>query len=167
MIYLNLIPKWALIAALVLVTALLGKSTWDNSQLQDDLATVTEENTSLKADIKESQFNASVAAATNLKKLKEASDVAKRREKIHQSELAAAKYLSDGLRVSTEEARGLFQLDGTAQSPRDKLADFGYDLLERCESRYISVAGRIEEYVSYIQELRQAWPTSQACTAKR
>lgn len=151
---------------ILLLTILLGKTVWDNNQLDEDLAAATQQVYALKSEARASQVNAAIAQANNLKQQKEASDAAKRREKKLQNELAAAKSVSDGLRVSTTEARGLFSLDGVAQTPRDKLADFGYELLERCEGRYLSVAGRIEEYVSYIQELRQAWPTSQACTAK-
>jgi hypothetical protein len=128
---------------------------------------LTDKISQLESNIKDSQFAAASARIINLKKLDEAKNAAKKREKQLRDDIDSLKSISDGLRTSVTEARIIYQLDGTAQTPRDRLADFGYELLERCESRYLSVAGRIEGYVGYIQELREAWPTTQACTAKR
>jgi hypothetical protein len=167
MAFLNLIPRTALLAAIALLTVLLAKATWDGHQDGKELLELTTKVSQLEEDIKDSQFAAAGAKIVNLKKLNEAKDAAKKREKQLLSDIADAKSVSDRLRITTGEARAIYSLDGTAQTPRDKLADLGYDLLERCEGKYLAMASRVEGYVGYIQELRQAWPTSQACTAKR
>ena len=154
----------AVIAALLLLTAKLG---WTAHTQENEIESLTVEVSALKVEAAESKTAAATALAANFMKLNEAKNAARIREKKHQDELAAAKSVSDGLRANTQEARGVFQLDGSTQTPRDKLADFGYDLLDRCENRYITVAGRTAEYVNYIQELLQAWPTKQSCTSAK
>ena len=166
MMLLNLIPRSLLLVLILALSAGLGKTLWDAHTTEAELVKVTDDLYTLRNSAKDSQVAAANAAAVNLQRLKEANDASKLREKKLQQELVDIKSASSGLRVSTAEARGVFQHNNPAQTTRDKLADLGYDILERCEVRYIAMAERAEEYAGYVEELRQAWPTEQACQAR-
>lgn len=155
---LDLIPKSVFAAGVIALSLASAMLLWNNKGLEADLATSKKEVAELRAAIAVSDANYANNSHTLTKNLLEAQNAAKKREAVLLADIKSAKSAHDSLRLSIEAAKSTYSLSRVASDTGTQPNYTGLELLETCSERYTELAAETDIYVSYIKEVRQAWP---------
>lgn len=155
---LDLIPKSAYAVVVAVLMATSCKVHWDNQGLVVDISKEKVTVAELKGAIKSADAKAATQSAELTKKVLEAQNAAKKREAVLLADAKSANSALDGLRLSIAASKSSYSLANISTYAGSELSNTSLDLLGQCSERYATLAAETDRYVSYIQEVTQAWP---------
>ena len=157
MIWLNLIPKWAIGLALAVFVAMFAGQKIKNANLTLKVAQHETTIAQLKASISEGNALANARA----QELEEAARVAEQDRARREKALAAdARRALAGLRDALSKARGDYGLRANKESIAPDLdpADTVTELFLASVGRYTDLAEKCDRHVNDIKMMQEAWP---------
>ena len=154
--FLDLVPKWLLLAALVGAGAFAGWQTYELSEARQSIVNAKDEVAVLKGAISESDRQAALQSAAYQTKVIEAQNDGKKREIALRSVADSARTESDGLRNDVANLRG--QLDGATKDAAVERATAIGTVLSQCAARHQVLAERCDRHVNDLRTLTDAWP---------
>lgn len=158
--YLDLIPKWAIAAALAVFALMFTGQNIKTRNLTLELSHANTNIAQLKASISEGNERASAQAAKFEAAARAAEQDRTKREKTLVADADSARRALAGLRESVSKANSSYGLRAgkTTIAPSLDPADTVSELLVSCSERYIGVAAEADRWVNEVTTLRQAWP---------
>lgn len=156
MLWLNLVPRWLLLAALVAAAAYAGLQTLQLADARGDLVTAERRVAELRQAIAVANAEAANKAAALQSQVVKAQNEAKKRETDLRAAAAAAGAESDGLRDDLARLRD--ELAGATDEARTDRALAIAGVLSQCAARHQDLAQRCDRHVNDVRTLMEAWP---------
>lgn len=161
--WLNLIPRWVLAAAVAALFAASLHLKLDNVNLTSEIQKEKTHVAQLKAGISESKAAAAEQARRLEGQAREAEKSAQGRERVLAADARAARSELDRLRTAVEANRSAYSLRAkpSALAPNLDVADPIPELFIQCSRRLVEVALDADQWKSDAIKLYEAWPTTQ------
>lgn len=153
---LSMIPRWALLAAVVALAAFAGVQTVRVSTAQADAAQSREQVAAMQTAIAQANTEAAQRVAAMQTQVTKAQNDAKKRETELRAAAAGAAAESDGLR--DDIARYRDTLASATDASRTERAAAVAAVLGECADRYQVLAGRADRHVNDLRMMLDAWP---------
>jgi chromosome segregation ATPase len=154
--FINLIPRWALLAALV---AALAGAAWQTVKLasaRSDLLTAERQIADMRTAIAVANTEAANKTAALQSFVTKAQNEAKKRENDLRAAAAGAQSESDSLRNDLNTLRQ--QLATASSDARAERASAIAAVLAQCSARYQMLAERCDRHVNDLRTMTEAWP---------
>lgn len=153
---LSIIPRWALLAAVVALAAFAGVQTVRVATAQADAAQAREQVATMQAAIAQANTEAAQRVAAMQTQVTKAQNDAKKRETELRAAAAGAAAESDGLR--DDIARYRDTLASATDAARTDRAAAVASVLGHCAERYQVLSERADRHVNDLRTLIDAWP---------
>lgn len=156
MTFLDLIPRWLLLAALVAAGAFAGVQTFKLASARGDVLEARERVASLELAVAQANTEAANKSAALQSQVVKAQNEAKKRETELRAAAAGALSESDGLRDDLNALRD--QLATASSDSRAERAAALATVLSQCAARHQDLAQRCDRHVNDIRALTEGWP---------
>ena len=156
MIWLNLIPRWALLAALVALSATCAALKFSNVKQSIEIERGKTYVAKIEAAVAQSNADAATQAANFERQAKDAQVAAANRERALRADAGMA--LDELERLSHATSDYALRAKASAIGTGLDVADVFPELFLNCSRRYVEVAGEADQWRSDAIKLFEAWP---------